>query len=67
MRVLYVFDPTLSDDERDRVFKRGARAEGCTCDCTVGRLVTVAPGIYTARIHHDDWCALLRRIRARSN
>ena len=44
----------------------GSLLEGCTCvpDITITEL---APGINTARIEHDDWCALLRRLEARNN
>lgn len=36
-----------------------ARAEGCTCDPEI-ELVEIEPDLYSARVAHDDWCALLR-------
>lgn len=67
MSAIYLIDDNLSPKERERAIKRGARREGCTCQPDVGKVTRLASGIYTGVVEHDDWCVLLRRIRAKSN
>lgn len=38
-----------------------ARMQGCICDVEVEiEGDTSAPGLYRAKVMHDDWCPLLR-------
>ena len=45
----------------------GARIPGGCDECDAYQTVSpVEAGVWTVTVHHDDWCPMLRRHRARS-
>ena len=49
-----------ADQDPARAALLAARAQGCTCSPEV-EIRELRPGVHTAIVAHDAWCALLRR------